>query len=111
MIERHWKGVAKKERAKEYIAHLQTDTFKQIAAIPGFISAKILERNVQEGVEFLIITEWQDIDAIRQFAGSDIEIAVVPELVQDIMLVYDKIVRHYNLVLTENRGETSASNS
>lgn len=96
MIERHWKGVAKRERAKEYIAHLQTETFPQIAAIPGFLSAKILKRDIQEGIEFLIITEWQDINAIKQFAGSDIEIPVVPELVQDIMLSYDKIVRHYS---------------
>ena len=102
MIERHWKGVAKRERAKEYIAHLQNETFKQIAAIPGFISAKILERDTEEGVEFLIITEWQNIDAIKRFAGSNIEIAVVPELVQGIMLIYDKNVRHYKIDLRIN---------
>ena len=100
MIERHWKAVAKRERAKEYIAHLQTETFQQIAVIPGFVSAKILERDIQEGVEFLIITKWQDIDAIKQFAGSNIEIAVVPELVQGIMLKYDKIVSHYKIDFT-----------
>jgi heme-degrading monooxygenase HmoA len=98
MIERHWKGVAKRERAQDYISHLQTETFQQIAPIPGFISAKILERDIQEGVEFLIITQWQDIDAIKRFTGSSIEIAVVPELVQDIMLTYDKVVRHYKIV-------------
>ena len=97
MIERHWKGVAKRERAQEYIAHLQIETFQQITLIPGFISAKILERDIQEGIEFLIITKWQDIDAIKQFAGSNIEIAVVPELVQDIMLKYDKSVSHYKV--------------
>jgi heme-degrading monooxygenase HmoA len=97
MIERHWTGIAKRERAKEYIAHLQRETFQQIAAIPGFSSARILEREIEEGVEFLIITEWQDMAAIRQFAGSDTEVAVVPELVQDIMLAYDTMVRHYQL--------------
>src|SRR4030095_7789033 len=97
MIERHWKGVAKRERAKEYIDHLQNETFKQMAVISGFISAKILERGINEGVEFLIITEWQDVAAIKQFAGSNIEIAIVPELVQEMMLTYDKYVRHYNV--------------
>jgi heme-degrading monooxygenase HmoA len=95
MIERHWKGIAKRERAKEYVAHLQNDTFRQLATITGFISAKILERDVEEGTEFLIITEWLNIDAIKQFAGSDIEIAVVPELVHEMMHTYDKTVQHY----------------
>ena len=63
----------------------------------GFVSAKILERVVEEGIEFLIITKWQDIDAIRQFAGSNIEVAVVPEQVRAMMLTYDKTVQHYKI--------------
>jgi heme-degrading monooxygenase HmoA len=95
MIERHWKGIAKRERANEYIAHLQNETFRQIATISGFISAKILKREVKEGVEFLIITEWKNFDAIKSFAGLKIDKAVVPKLVQDIMIQYDDTVSHY----------------
>jgi heme-degrading monooxygenase HmoA len=97
MIERHWKGIAKTERANEYIAHLQNNTFKEIAAIDGFVSASILKRPVNEGIEFLIITEWKTPDAIKQFAGSNIEIAVVPKLVQDMMIRYDDSVTHYEI--------------
>lgn len=56
MIERHWKGIAQKDKADEYITHLQNETFKQIKRIEGFISASILKREVREGIEFLIIT-------------------------------------------------------
>ena len=97
MIERHWKGIAKKERANDYISHLQNDTFKQMETIDGFISAKILSRNVSEGIEFLIITEWRTLDAIKQFAGANIDAAVVPKLVQDIMLTFDIMVKHYEV--------------
>lgn len=97
MIERHWKGIAKKERAGDYIDHLEKDTFKQLALISGFVSAKILTRNVHEGVEFLIVTEWQNMKAIKQFAGPDIEIAVVPDVVRCLMLTYDKKVSHYTI--------------
>ena len=104
MIERHWKGIARKERANEYIAHLQNDTFKEIKTIKGFISASILKRNLSEGVEFLIITKWETLDAIKQFAGEKIEIAVVPELVRDIMLRYDENVNHYEVNFTTDEG-------
>lgn len=97
MISRHWKGVAKKERANDYVHHLKTSTFKQIGKISGFISAKILTREIEEGTEFLIITEWDSLEAIKQFAGTSFDTAVVPKVVQDIMISYDSKVRHYDL--------------
>jgi len=100
MIERHWKGLAKKERANEYIDHLRTDTFQEIKKIKGFISASILKRDALEGVEFLVITRWETLEVIKQFAGEKIETAVVPILVQDIMLKYDKNVSHYEVNFT-----------
>ena len=97
MIERHWKGIAKRERANEYLIHLQSDTFKELGAIKGFISAKILKKNAIEGIEFLVVTVWKDEDAIRRFAGSNIEMAVVPEQVREMMVSYDKTVQHYQV--------------
>jgi heme-degrading monooxygenase HmoA len=100
MIERHWKGIARKERANEYTAHLRNDTFEEIKKITGFVSATILKRDLSEGVEFLIITKWETLEVIKQFAGEEVETAVVPELVQDIMVKYDKNVRHYEVNFT-----------
>jgi heme-degrading monooxygenase HmoA len=99
MIERHWKGIAKKERANEYVDHLLNETFPQIAAIDGFSAAKILNREVKEGIEFLIITEWKTLDAIKKFAGPAFEKAVVPTIVRDIMIRYDDVVSHYETSL------------
>lgn len=100
MIARHWKGIARKERANEYITHLRNDTFEEIKKISGFISASILRRELLDGVEFLIITKWKTLDAIKQFAGDEIEVAVVPTLVQEIMLKYDERVSHYEINFT-----------
>ena len=44
MISRHWKGVAKKERADEYIDHLKRETFPALKKIGGFIAADIKQR-------------------------------------------------------------------
>ena len=98
MISRHWTGVAKKEKANEYILHLQNETFKQIQMIPGFISARILQRELNDGIEFLIVTEWESIAAIKQFAGEDPDLAVVPQPVKDMMIRHDRKVRHYEFI-------------
>jgi heme-degrading monooxygenase HmoA len=98
MISRHWKGVAKPEEADHYIHHLRNDTFPKLARIDGFIRASILRRSIAEGTEFLVVTTWQSIEAIRQFAGETVHIAVVPPEVQAMMVDYDREVAHYEIV-------------
>ena len=98
MIARHWRGLARADRADAYVAHLRQETFPAIRSLPGFKSASILRRNVPDGVEFLIVTTWESLEAIRAFAGANIDAAVVPEAAQEMMLDYDRIVRHYQLV-------------
>src|SRR5262245_41516748 len=98
MISRHWRGLAKSTQADEYVAHLRIETFPQLSIISGFVNASIVSRTVHEGVEFLIVTNWDTIKAIEQFSGREPEAAVVPEKVQHTMLEYDHKVRHYELV-------------
>ena len=97
MITRHWTGLAKKDKVDEYIAHLKNDTFKQLAKIDGFIDASILKRALPEGTEFLIITKWDSLEAIKQFAGENYEKAVVPKIAQEMMIQYDEVVKHYEV--------------
>ncbi|MGZ3514162.1 MAG: antibiotic biosynthesis monooxygenase family protein [Thermodesulfobacteriota bacterium] len=97
-ISRHWKGVAKPEEADHYIHHLQNETFPELARIEGFIEASILKRPIGEGTEFLIVTTWQSIEAIRNFAGESATTAVVPPPVQLMMVEYDREVAHYEIV-------------
>src|SRR5216117_387235 len=98
MIFRQWRGLARIDRADEYVQHLRRDTFPQLARIDGFVDANILRRPVERGVEFLVVTRWRSLDAIRKFAGTDVETAVVPENVQRMMLDYDRRVAHYDVV-------------
>jgi heme-degrading monooxygenase HmoA len=101
MISRQWRGLARPERAQDYVRHLRTETFPQLRRIAGFVDASILTREVAAGVEFLVVTRWESLEAIRDFAGLDAQTAVVPEEVQRMMLEYDRRVRHYQVVEQE----------
>ena len=98
MISRHWKGITKREEADNYVKHLENDTFPKIRKINGFLTASILKRKVEQGTEFLIITVWESIEAIQAFAGEHAEVAVVPPMVQDMMIKYDRKVIHYEVI-------------
>jgi heme-degrading monooxygenase HmoA len=95
MIARHWRGVARPSSAQAYVDHLRHETFPALRKLDGFIDASIFRRPVPDGVEFLVITHWDSLDAIRAFAGDDIEAAVVPQKVQSMMVDCDRTVRHY----------------
>lgn len=98
MISRHWRGIAHKTRAEDYIIHLRQETIPALAAISGFKKASILTRDAGGGIEFLIITEWESLEAIKAFAGEEPLKAVVPGKVQVMMMEYDQEVRHYEIV-------------
>ena len=98
MISRQWRGLAKPSCAEAYVEHLRTETFPALAKIAGFVGASILRRTVADGVEFDIVTRWDSLEAVRAFAGPDAEVAVVPANVHDMMIDYDRVVRHYEVV-------------
>jgi heme-degrading monooxygenase HmoA len=97
MIERHWTALAKKEKANDYIFHLQNRTFAKLKKIEGFIQSKILLREVSEGIEFLIVTVWDNFDAIRKFTGEEIDTAVVPDVVHNMIIRFDSEVKHFEV--------------
>jgi len=98
MISRHWTGVTRPGQADAYVQHLLKDTFPRLAAIPGFVEASILRRNVEGGIEFQVVTVWESLSAISAFAGQQVGVAVVPESVQAMMTTYDERVLHYEIV-------------
>jgi hypothetical protein len=51
VISRQWRGLARSERALDYIRHLRGETFPALRKISGFIDASILTRTLAAGVE------------------------------------------------------------
>lgn len=96
-ISRHWRGVARADAADAYVQHLRNETFPAVQALPGFLEASILQRKVPQGVEFIVVTVWATVDAIKAFAGSDVEAAVVPDKVKAMMVECDERARHYEM--------------
>ncbi len=98
MILRQWRGLARPNQAQNYIEHLHADTFPALGAIPGFVSASILSRPFGDGIEFLVVTHWRALEDIARFSGADLEAAVVPAEVAQMMIDFDRRVKHYEVV-------------
>jgi heme-degrading monooxygenase HmoA len=99
VISRQWRGLAHPNRAQDYVKHLRSETFPALQKIPGFVNASILSRPFGAGIEFVIVTSWDSMDAIAKFAGSDPEAAVVPAKAAAMMIEYDRRVRHFEVIV------------
>ena len=65
------------ERAKEYVEHLNTFVFPQLRAMAGHRGTFVVQKELGEKVEFSVLTVWESMDAIHNFADENPEIAVV----------------------------------
>ena len=107
MIARLWSAEARPAQAPAYKAHLEKLVLPAIRKMEGYAGAMLLEREKDSSVEIIVITWWRTLDAIREFAGADLEEAVVADEAAALLTSFDRRVRHYELVVREEKHETN----
>jgi heme-degrading monooxygenase HmoA len=100
VIVRTWHGRATVANAEAYAKHLEESVFPKLDQIPGHRGAYLLRRDLDGRVEFLVITMWESMDAVRAFAGNNPEAAVVEPAARAVLTEYDTTVNHYEVVLS-----------
>ena len=100
MIVRIWHGWTSPVNADAYEALLKEEIFVGIGQrrIPGYQGIQLLRRNLGSEVEFVTIMTFLNLDAVRQFAGEDYEVAVVPPKARAVLARFDQRSQHYELV-------------
>ena len=98
MIIREWRGRASPSRAEEYPKHFRDKVVPELRRLPGFAGAGLSRRQLDGKLEFLVLTRWHSMDAIRAFAGDDVEKAVVEPGAAAALIDFDDSVRHYEVI-------------
>jgi len=106
MISRIWHGWTTPQKADKYETLLKEEIFVGIQDrhIRGFKGIQLLRREVNDEVEFVTIMTFESLDAVREFAGEDYEVAVVPEEARKLLLRFDECSQHYEIIV-ERTGE------
>src|SRR5919206_2049442 len=77
MIARTWSGAVRTADADEYARYIGDTGFAEYGRTPGNRGAWLLRRDDAGTTEFIAMSVWESVDAIRAFAGEDIEAAVL----------------------------------
>jgi heme-degrading monooxygenase HmoA len=95
MIARLWRGVTPEAKAEAYLEYLKRTGVKECRATPGNRGVFVLLRRTGGRAEFLFVSLWESMEAIREFAGPDVEKAVYYPEDAEYLLEMEPGVAHY----------------
>ena len=98
MIGRLWHGWTTRANADAY-ERLLRKVLEGIHRIPGYRGGYALRRDAGIEIEFVTLTLFESIEAVRVFAGEDFERAVVPPEARRLLARFDAKSVHYDVLV------------
>jgi heme-degrading monooxygenase HmoA len=98
MIARIWHGTVPTERADAYHQYLLRTGIPDYRSTAGNRGVYVLRRVQGDITRFLLITLWESWDAIRAFAGDDVEQARYYPEDEVFLLELEPTVVHYEVL-------------
>ncbi len=97
MIARIWHGRTKGEDYEEYTDLMKTKAIPDYKETKGFIDLTFLRRIDNDIAHFTLITFWQNLEVIRNFAGDDFEKAKYYKEDERFLLEFEEKVFHHEV--------------
>ena len=101
MIARIWKGRTLAADGDRYLEYLHRTGVPDYRATPGNRGVFVLRRDTGGETEFLLLTLWDSLDAIRRFAGDDVTVARYYPEDRDFLLELEPHVTHYDVTAVD----------
>jgi heme-degrading monooxygenase HmoA len=96
---RTWRAEAGSSGAEGYEDHFRSEVMPTLRKLAGFQGAYVGRRDAGEGVELVVVTLWASLDAVREFAGPNIDHAVVHPDAAAVLARWDQQVGHYDVIV------------
>jgi hypothetical protein len=97
MIARTWHGVTPIAKADQYLHLMRTVAVPDYQAIAGNRGVYVMRRIEGDTAHFLLLTLWDSVDAILQFAGKDMKQAKYYDFDRDYLLELEPTATHFEV--------------
>ena len=95
MITRIWHGRTSLQHSDGYLDFLLNAGTREYRETPGNLSIKVWMRKEKSCCHFCTVTEWENLEAVKLFAGEEYEKAVYYPEDKGILLEFEEKVYHY----------------
>ena len=101
MIARIWHGRTQIKHYEEYTEFMKSVAIPDYRKTEGFVKLTFLRRIEQDVAHFNLITFWENIEVIKNFAGDDYEIAKYYPKDKEYLLEFEEKVVHHEVFAEE----------
>lgn len=98
MVARIWHGRTPTAKADDYEKYLQASGVKKILSTDGNHGVEVLRRTSGTETDFIVISYWESIEAVKKFAGADYQKAVIMPRDAEYLIDVEPEVVHYEVV-------------
>lgn len=100
-VMRQWSARTTESQLPEYLDHFSKNVLPDLRRVNGYLGATVSVRHIANEVEILVETSWRSLESIRNFAGPDLEAAVVAAEAAAMLTSFDRRVRHFEIAVTD----------
>ncbi len=108
MIVRNWEGRVPSFKSPEFLRLIREVTIPDCRAIPGNRGAWCLHRHEGTITRIRMVSHWESWDAVKAFAGDDIDRARTYDFSGDFLLEIPETVEHWEM--QDGRSAVAAGN-
>lgn len=98
MIARLWHGEVPSSKANDYHDFLKLSGLKDYAGTTGNQGVFLLKKEESRITHFYTFTLWENLDAIKSFAGEDYTKARYYPEDRDFLLSFEESVQHFDVL-------------
>jgi hypothetical protein len=98
MIARIWRGVTPAAQADSYLEYMNKTGLSEYREKEGNRGVFVLREIRDDRAEFIVLSLWESLEAVKTFAGDEIEIPVYYPEDDEYLLWREPNVAHYEVV-------------
>src|SRR6266851_2916582 len=102
-ILRRWSAHTTEAQLPKYLGHFSKNVLPELRVVPGYLGAMVSLRHRENEIEIAVETNWRSLESIRNFAGTDLEAAVVAPEAAALLTSFDRRVQHSEIAVTDRR--------
>ena len=97
MIGRIWHGAVPVEKSDAYLENMRTVALPGYRGVDGNRGAWVMHRIEGDIAHFDMLSFWDDVDAIKRFAGEDYRVSYYFDFDDDFLIEKEPHVRHWDM--------------
>ncbi len=100
-VMRRWTARTAKAQLPKYLEHFSKNVLPELRRVHGYLGAIVFLRRLEREIEIVVETNWDSLESVRNFAGPDLEAAVVAPVAAALLTGFDRRALHSEIVLTD----------